>query len=308
MVDFGSRLSVAQVQDFANVHGCGGKGHAANSTVCVTICDYSKGKGDKSVTTSFNLEVEQMDVLYQAAMDARLGKLAASSDAVRNAAMIVLNDLCRWEAASMQNPVAAVPVSEVTASGMTVSNAVKSNNATEIQTASNVVLNDLRRWQGNVKRYPMAAVPMQEVSAAKNSLGAALNTGGVPYEYSAEKNDPYKKNNQGFVPVGKVYIAYIPTRQDGSVSRYPWLIRIENFDAPLTTRQNGASSHDASKAINKKMASINLSADDFAFAMVAVKRYIRLWEIAMALPVIRKALGIISNIRSRKEAERRNAA
>lgn len=304
VMDLGSLLSVAKVEDYANVHGCGGKDHARNSTIALTICDYTKGKGDKSVTTSYNLDVELIEVLHQAAMDARLGKLTVSPGMIMQTMAVLLNDLARWEAAGNQTRIVAVPETELTASGKVLSGAMNQNAPNELHAASNGVLNDLRRWMATGQKNPVSAVPMQEIANAKNALAAALSGYGVPaFEYGYEKNNPYSKDNQGYVPVSKVYIAYTPTRPDGSISRYPWFLQVENFDAPLNTKANGASSHNASSAINRKSASINLSADDFAAAMVATRRFIRLWENAVALPVIRTALKRLDEIKDRKKNE-----
>lgn len=300
VIDFTSKLSVAKVDDFANVHGCGGKNHSPNSTVALTLCDYTRGTGDKSVTVGFNLDVEFMEVLHEAAMAARLGSLQAKST-VSQTASAVLNDLTRWEAAIKLNPIVGVPADDMTTVGTALATAVTGNNPAELSNTGNMVLNELRRWTANQKRTLLCGIPVTEIAAAKNALGAALNSWGTPlFEYSAEKNNPHVRNSQGYVPVSKVYISYTPTRKDGSVSRYPWFVQIENFDAPLNTKQNGATAHNAAQAVNKRSASINLSADDFACAMVAVRRYVRLWEMAAALPVIRTGLKFLADIQEQK--------
>lgn len=301
VIDFTSKLSVAKVDDFANVHGCGGKNHSPNSTVALTLCDYTKGTGENSVTVGFNLDVEFMEVLYEAAMNARLGQLAGSKDTIVQNAALLLNDLTRWEAAIKLNPIVGVPADDMTTVGTALATAVTGNNPAELSNTGNMVLNELRRWTATQKRTLLCGIPVTEIAAAKNALSAALTSFGAPYfEYSAEKNNPHVKNNQGYVPVSKVYISYTPTRKDGSVSRYPWFVQIENFDAPLNTKQNGATAHNAAQAVNKRSASINLSADDFACAMVAVRRYVRLWEMAAALPVIRTGLKFLADIQEKK--------
>lgn len=304
VMDLRSLLTAAKVEDFANVHGRGGKDHAQNSTIKLTICDYTKGKGDKSVTTSYNLDVELIEIFSEAAKDARLGKLTVSPGMIMQTVAVILNDLTRWEAASNQTRAVAVPEAELTATGKVLAGAINQNTPNELHAASNAVLKDLRKWMATGQKNPMCTVPMQEIINAKNALIAALNGHGVPaFEYGYEKNNPYSKNNQGYVTVSKVYIAYTPTRPDGSISRYPWFLQVENFDAPLNTKANGASSHNSSSAINRKSASINLSADDFAKAMGATKRFIGLWEHAVALPVIRTATKRLDEINDHKKNE-----
>lgn len=303
VVDFSSKLSVAKVEDFANIHGCGGKEHAANSTIAVTICDYSKkGKGEPSVTASYNLDAEIMDVLYHAAMDARLGKIAASSTDLAAAATVALHELNRWETAGSQQPVSIVPFGELTATGTALGNAVKANTPATLASAADHALTDLRRWVTSRKQCPSAGVPLREIYDIKTALANALAQQDKPlFVYTTEKNNPYQRNSNGFVPVSKLYISYTPTRKNGEISRYPWFIQIENFWAPLSTKATGASSHDASKAVDRKGVFINVSADDFAQAMVAVKRYIRVWEMVEAIPVVRSGLRLLDRIRASKQ-------
>lgn len=303
VVDFSSRLYAAKVEDFANVHGCGGNDHAWNSTVAVTICDYTKGTGEASVSASYNIDAEIMEILYHAAMDARLGKLTASGDALVSAAAVALHELQRWEISGQQQPVSVVPFSELVQTGQTMGNAIQQNNPVMLANASGATLSDLRRWAGNRKQCPSAGVPLRDIYKIRTDLTNALANQDRPlFEYSAEKNNPHaeKDSPDGLVPVSKLYIAYTPTRKGGEPSRYPWFIQIENFRAPLNTRPNGASSHDASRAVDRKSVSINVSADDFATAMVAVKRYIRIWEMVATIPVVRKGLTLLEKIKAAK--------
>lgn len=188
VIDFNSKLIMAKPEDYANVHGSGGKGHAPNSTIGVVLCDYTKGTGDKSVTVQFNMDVEDITLLSYAYMG-----IAA----------------------------------------------------------------------GSPYRSPL-----------------------LPY--IREKNNPYAQDKDGFVPVSRIEIQYQPTRSDGSVSNYPWYIAISNYEAPLSKKESGATTHVGSQARNKKTAFINVSLADFGHALIAAERYIRLWEHRM-IPVIDQA-------------------
>lgn len=309
VVDFSSKLFKANVKDFANVHGCGGKDHAKNSTVAVTICDFTKGTGDNSVTASYNLDAEIMDVLYEAAMNARLGQLRRSTSDLVAAASVALHELHRWELAGQQQPVSVIPFSELTATGTALGNAASQNDPVALKTIHGNVLTDLRRWAGNRKQCPSAGVPLRDIYEVKNALEAALSDQGKPlFEYVTEKNIPYDqyRDAEGRYPVSKLCITYTPFRKGGEVSRYPWFIQIENFRAPLTTKANGASSHDASRAVDRKAVSIFVSADDFAASMVAVRRYIRIWEMVETIPVVRSGLRWLERIRASKQNKKEN--
>ena len=67
VIDFRDNLVIANTKDYANIHGVGGKDHAPNSTIRCTICDYTKGKGENSVTVSANVAVDVINRLYFAA-------------------------------------------------------------------------------------------------------------------------------------------------------------------------------------------------------------------------------------------------
>ena len=67
-IDFNGLLVPAKAEDFAMIHGCGGKDHAKNSTIGVVICDHSKGTGNKSLTLRYNIDVHDIDLLRHAAL------------------------------------------------------------------------------------------------------------------------------------------------------------------------------------------------------------------------------------------------
>lgn len=235
VIDFSSKLTKALPEDFANVHGIGGSNHAPNSTICATICDSTKGTGDKSVTVKFCIDVEDMPMLYNAAMAARLGQLGAGHG----------------------------------------------TNAASLQNACEMVRNQLRNWL-KIAAYPdnSRPIPYEEIASAGKMLTDALSAVGsgspvVFPPYTKQKNNPYtttKIKGISYAPVSQINISFDPSR------RYPWTIQISNFDAPIKQRSNGATTHNAKDAINKKDAFINLSMDDFCASMVAIERFVRLWE------------------------------
>ena len=114
------------------------------------------------------------------------------------------------------------------------------------------------------------------------------------WTYEREKNDPYKKGSDGYGPVSKIQIAFTPYI-NGQPSAYPWFIRIENFDAPIVKKESGANVHHSKKARDYRSAFINLSASDFAAALTACERFIRLWETTQMGPVMEEAYRRIGN-------------
>ena len=75
VIDFNDCLIAATPEDYANIHGRGGKNHNPNSTIGIVICDSSKGS---PVTVSAKLNVRDIPMVYQAVMAVRLGTLGNS--------------------------------------------------------------------------------------------------------------------------------------------------------------------------------------------------------------------------------------
>lgn len=67
VIDFRNNLVLTTVEDYAEMHGSGGKNY--NSTIRCTICDYSKGKGDASVTVGTNFDIGVIYTLYEIAKE-----------------------------------------------------------------------------------------------------------------------------------------------------------------------------------------------------------------------------------------------
>lgn len=248
VMDFSAKLTRAKPEDFANVHGIGGSGHAYNSTVCVTICDFTKGKGENSITLNYGIDVEDMRMLLEAAMAARIGLLnqqpyvSALPEGVVPSLEDNLQQMARWTKQPV-NPDGSIciPISELTTCG--------------------------KQFKENVK-------------ALKQAARGHNNGNKVTFSYSRQKNHAFKNsiryvNGVTYAPVKQINILFNPTRN------YPWTIQIQNYDAPIVVKENGATNHNSGKAINKREAFMHLTADDFCAAMVAVDRLVRLWELRM---------------------------
>ncbi len=255
VVDFRENLSYANPNDYAMIHGCGGKGHAYNSTVECVICDYTKGKGDNSVTVSYGLPIFAVHRLYEAAVKASLGELCVGSNltAVSNKILMWLQEINNIDLSS------------------------------SLQNASNdELLDTLMRFYDYAKKGCWS-IGCELYDALKSS-----NSDGIVV-YKGEKSNPYALRPDGYAPVSTIQICYKPVMQDGSASRYPWHIQIANFLAPLKKQANGSSYHVSKDAKNRQSASIMLSVDDFERCMNSCSSFIRNWE-ALYAPAIMDAL------------------
>lgn len=132
-------------------------------------------------------------------------------------------------------------------------------------------------------------------SAASSQAGGP---GDAIFSYIREKNNPSKIDPEtGFGPVSKVTINYSPIDRQGRPNGHPWFICIENFTALIQKQGKGLYTHKSSTATNKRKGFINLSREDFYSAMIAVDRFVRLWEFRQMGPVMDEAYGILNNNR-----------
>ena len=74
-MDFSDRLVKAYDDDYANIHGCGGKKHAPNSGIQLSICDFSKGRGSNAITVNAIIDVREVSYLFEAVKLAAFGLL-----------------------------------------------------------------------------------------------------------------------------------------------------------------------------------------------------------------------------------------
>lgn len=79
VMDFSDMMVKAYSKDFANIHGTGGKDHAPNSGICLSLCDYSKGKGENAISVRIIIDVRKIDRLLSAAEAACNGCLGMTA-------------------------------------------------------------------------------------------------------------------------------------------------------------------------------------------------------------------------------------
>lgn len=65
VIDFRDGLVPALMEDYAMIHGTGGKDHAPASVIKVTVCDYTAGTGDKSTTVTANISPDLCERLFE---------------------------------------------------------------------------------------------------------------------------------------------------------------------------------------------------------------------------------------------------
>ena len=250
VLDFSDMLVKAYDADYAQVHGSGGKNHAPNSGICLTLCDYTKGTGDASVTVKFIVDVREIDRLMCAVGGSINGTLGLSEQL----------------------------------------KAVK-----DFATANGMVIGWL---QGQHQPTYQELAGLQQILCAGLTKQDPENQNDQVYwSYDVQKNNPYRttwENGKEFTPVSTLSLQYIPSR------RYPWLIKVSNFMAPISRQQNGATTHNAKEAVGKKEVMFPISTEALFTALADVSHYISLWEYRM-YPTVNR----MCSERERRAAEKR---
>jgi hypothetical protein len=116
--------------------------------------------------------------------------------------------------------------------------------------------------------------------------------------YSREIINPHKALGNNRFPVRKMRVDYNPLRKDGSVSRYPWCITIDNGSGVLQRNQTGGNSCQSGSFKSEGKVFCNATSQDLYKTLRGVCSYIEVWEQNVAGPqVLRKESERISRSR-----------
>ena len=253
VIDFCDNLIPANIEDYANLHGNGGEHCAPKSTIACHICDYSKGKGDKSVTAKANLGIDTIYRMYTVAKQTvPIPDSTKSSNILSDKGLEILhrtykNLLSLHKAASSQK-------------------AIKPDTVLQVG-----------------KEYKQV---FDEIIDSK-----AERAGKPDFTHTQDRVNVYQINRTtGTAPVAKLSITHIPIRSDRQVSTYPWHIKITSGIAAVIEKQNGAVTYDPKRFNVDKEVAINISDEDMFRMMRSVVRYIEIWENTTCIPLVQQGL------------------
>jgi len=283
VIDFRDGLVLATPDDYAMIHGKGGKNHAPTSVIKIAICDYSGGTGGNSTTLFANIAPEICEQIFevckrnvgQAVIDNGLPilqeiraadkKLLKTADMNFNALSNILSLMGRIEQAE-------------TAPGL---KAIASGFAKLLGKTKAKVMEDA----GEPVRPP-----------------CMLMASRADFNYSQDRVHAQKKNSQGYAPLQRLNIFHTTYRKDGQIGKYPWTVKITNAVAKVKVQGNGATVYDASTMKDVKEVFIQVSDADMFRMMSRVTSFIRVWEIAMGAELIRA--GEAAREKERKDFQR----
>ena len=281
VIDFRDGLVPAYPSDYAMLFGEGGKKHAPKSVIRVVICDFTKGTGAKSVTVQANLEMEVVSILR----------------AVAENRMLSNPNLLSGQALRTEKPAEGRHITEssfqslVQAYSLIVSK-VRANIRALSEPEFMHIGSCLKAIYQDAKNS--SAPPVQQKSAWGKQPAEQKDT--ADYKYSQERVNVYKLGANGlpqnFAPVNKLLITHKTLRDDGSVSRYPWTIKITNGIARVKVSPNGATSYDGSTFQVQSDAFMNISDADMFRMMHDCSRFIDAYTMAFGSPLIRDGVAL----------------
>lgn len=273
VVDFRDYLNLANPDDYAMMHGVGGKKHAQVSVIKVVICDYTAGTGENSKTVSANISPATVTKLLEVCK--------------RNIGTIVIpNDLAPLVEQRGHN----ADMKKIANMHFGILRRIIKL-CTSIQAAAQE-----RKMPGlEVIAGTLASMLDKEKSAVLEPT--QIQTGGF-FSYPAhcdinhvqDRVHATKQGPDGYAPVQRLTITHQAYRQDGSLSRYPWYINITNGEALVRVSDIGATSFDPKTLRNTEEAFINVSEEDMFRCLDRVEKYIDVWEKLHCIPLAKEGL------------------
>lgn len=254
VIDFRDGLVRANDDDYAMMQGVGGQNHAPNSVIRITICDYSKGKGDSSVTVSANVTTDVIDIILNICRQ-NIG-LAVSFEA------------------SAEAQDAGAMIGEALAKARSLIKGAKDAAQLTINTADMIELG-------------------QMIAKANEAMGKKqliTRPQAVDFNLTQEKVNVHKKDGNGYAPVSRFTVLRQTYRSNGDKSNYPWTFKITNGIAPVREQDTGATTFDAKAMKDIKEAYINVSDRDVYRMMYRVARYVEVWENTICIPLIKAGI------------------
>ena len=287
-LDFRNNLIAARTNEYAMIHGIGGKQHAPRSTIKLFITDYSVPNNTKTVTSNIHpelaaclLDVCRKNITAQQPKGTYQDAITTVSQ-MRQGTVLPPNQPPN----RMAEPILAVPMDLLEKLSST------PMPAEALQLAA--MLNPIT-LPSNGPVY--VGVSKRIVELLAQALSGGRTAGGVDYSYTQDRVNPYKEQ-KGLCPVSSLTISRTGTRKDGSVSQMPWSVNIKNFLAQPVRQANGMTSYNGRTIQGQKEAFILVSDMDMYRCTYRTARFVELWEMAVGIPLVKAGL-------KQKEAESR---
>lgn len=293
-IDFRDGLVLANDNDYAMLHGAGGKKYASVSVIPCWICDYSKGKGDKAVTVNANFDLELISLLHAKSQQILLNSAATSSgndEAASGSCSVKLSKKSWSELIKCLQMVIDASKAKSSIGGDALIELGKSLRAIHTDGKQDI---DAQR-QAKEQREDAASDPTQGYVS--------------DFKHTQVKVNGYKTGQNGLpsnrAPVTKVTITHNAKDKQGNINRSPWFICISKGHAEIRVDENGATSSVGGTFQETAKAFVNISDIDMFRMMEDCKRYIDAFTMCFGLPLVQK--GVTQRLLEREERSAQRA-
>ena len=253
-LDFRNALTLAYLEDYANIQGIGGSKHAPTSGIKLLIQDNTNGSQKAEANIPCWLIDKMLEVCRRNAVDTQYDgtNTAFHIDRISNAVQVLMKRLALACGHVVTGKVhESGPFAEFGA-------AVK---------AAGSVFSDFQQ-------YPV--MPPQKPYAE--------------FSYRQERVNPYSRTQDGFVRVSQVTIQRKQFNAKGEIMKSPWSVNISNFEAVPNEQRNGTTSYQPNTKRNDTSLFIQVSDDDMWRCLYAVSHFISVWEMSYGIPLVQNGI------------------
>ena len=225
----------------------------------VYLCDYSRGKGQNSVTVHAQLDSSMFDIFMN----------------IANKNMVIEYEEDGTSAILLQ-AINAIRLGLIAFS------------KAYLQIYADRIKGTLSDPVEIMKRKGSAWVSLRD-RVKENPAAVELPKGKKTYNYSYQQDrvNTYKVLDGGYHPVSSLQINRNGYYK-GAVSKYPWYVKIVNFEA-LPVKNGDTTAYDAKSIRNKTEAFINVSDADMFKLSRHVTRFVDMWCCSNSTQAIRQA-------------------
>jgi len=253
-LDFRNAMTLAYLEDYANLQGIGGGKHAPTSGIKLLIQDNSSGSQKAQAIVPCFLIDKMLEI-------------------------------CRKNAADLEydGTTVALQVDRIYKSVFELVKGVKS--------ACGRIIKQKGHPNGPLADFGNAAREAESVYTDYQKFPAAAS--GKPYadfSYRQERVNPYSRSNDGFVRVSVISIQRKQFNAKNESMKLPWTVNISNFEAAPNEQRNGTTSYRSNTKRNEVNLFIQVSDDDMWRCCYAVSHFVSAWEISYGIPLIQSGI------------------
>lgn len=253
-LDFRNAMTLAYLEDYANLQGIGGGKHAPTSGIKLLIQDNSSGSQKAQAIVPCYLIDKMLEI-------------------------------CRRNAADLEydGTIVAYQVDRLYKSVFELVKGVKS--------ACGRIIKQKGHPNGPLADFGNAAREAETVYTDYQKYPApAVGKPYADFSYRQERVNPYSRSNDGFVRVSVISIQRKQFNAKNEQMKLPWTVNISNFEAAPNEQQNGTTSYRGNTKRNEVSLFIQVSDDDMWRCCYAVSHFISAWEMSYGIPLIQSGV------------------